>query len=93
MKNNKNLTLADKLNAKKQEQEIKQNLEINKDGNIIIERKSFFSIFITAFGNIFSFLIKTILIIIIIVLSTIGTTVLFNQSLRDTLVNLIKSNL
>lgn len=87
----KDLTIADKVNIKKHEEEIKENLNL-EDEKVVIEEKSKFLSFISILSNIFMFLLKAVLILAIAFLSTVGATVLFNSELREMLYELVLLN-
>ena len=91
-KKNSEKTLSEKVNLKKQENKLKETLELNSNATVVIENKSKISVVLRVLSNIFTFLLKALLVVIIVLLSTIGATVLFNDSLRDTFFNLIKVN-
>ena len=92
MRKKKDLTIADKVNIKKHEEEIKENLNL-EDEKVVIEEKSKFLSFISILSNIFMFLLKAVLILAIAFLSTVGATVLFNSELREMLYELILLNI
>ena len=92
MKKNKELTIADKVKMKQMENQVKENLGLNKEQKVVVNEKSKLSSFLGVISNIISFLLKAILIIIIIFLSTIGATVLFNESLRSSLIIMLQNS-
>lgn len=69
--------------------EKKQNHTAKNENVIVVRKKSFL---LTIF-EIIGIILKLIIYIVLIVLLTIGATVLINNSLREQIINIIQANI
>jgi len=96
LKRNKQKSIYDKALEKKQEklekEKLYKNLDLNQEKNtIVFERKNNTLIKILNFlMELIEKIIKFIFFIVVFILLTVGATVLFNPSLRQDLLEIIK---
>lgn len=76
---------------KEKEQELRSKYNIDNDKTIVIENKSKMDKFLSRIVNISEVILKAMLYIGIFCLSSIGATVLMNETLRETLFDLLKA--
>lgn len=93
MKKNRPLTIAEQVELLRREQQIKENLDLNKEEKVVIHEKNKISIVLSFLSNLVLRLFKIIIVILIMILSTIGATVLLNSELRNIFFELINLNL
>lgn len=85
------ITIADELKEKEIEKSIKEKLNIDNDNKVIIEKKNLFMQILLFVENVFAKIIKLLFFISIATFSSIGLTVLINETLRNEFINLLMS--
>lgn len=85
------ITIADELKEKEIEKSIKEKLNIDNDNKVIIEKKNLFMQILLFIENAFTKIIKLLFFISIGIFSSIGLTVLINETLRNEFINLLMS--
>lgn len=68
--------------------EKKENQTIENENIVIVKKKSFLLTIFEILGKIF----KVIIYIVLMIILTIGATVLINSSLREQMINIIQTN-
>lgn len=92
-KKKKILTIADKVNMRKRELQLKETLDLENDEKVVVEEKGKISTILSFLSAFAMFLVKTAILLLLIVLSTVGATVLLNSELRNVFFNLINLNI
>lgn len=97
LKRNKSKSLYEKALEKKNEniekEKLYKNLNLDKEKNTIVfeKKNNTFIKFLNFLVDIIEKIIKFLVITVILILLTIGATVLLNPGLRDTVLELIKN--
>lgn len=87
----KKITIQDRIKEKQIEEKIRKNLnEEDKDKKIVIEKRSKFVEILIFLRNTIFKLIKLVFLLAIAVLSSIGLTVLLNETTRIVFIDLVK---
>ncbi|MBO5348429.1 MAG: hypothetical protein J6A89_01220 [Clostridia bacterium] len=77
--------------AKVKEKQMRKKYNISDDKVVIIQEKSKLDKFVVHISNIVAFIFKSIIYMLILVLSSIGATVVINESLRAIFIELLSA--
>lgn len=92
MAKQKRKTIEELIKERQIESDIKQKYNIEENQKIVIEKKSIISQILFFIQNSIIKLLKALFYIAIAILSSIGFTVLINESLRTMLFDIIKKS-
>ena len=89
MKNKKVKTIKDRLKEKEIEKELKEKLKIDNNSTVVVVKKNFFVQVLNFLEGAIGKIIKLTFILVITVFSSIGLTVLLNESLREVFIDMV----
>ena len=76
---------------KQKEEKLREKYNIDDNKTVVIKNETAVDKGLFYFGKIISISAKTIFYIVIFILSSIGATILMNETLRDTFLELLKT--